>query len=313
MIRAQQLTRRFGALTAVDQVSLHVPQGSVTGFLGPNGAGKTTTMRMLCGVLTPTSGSAWIDGIDVTVSPEKARAKVGYLPESAPVYPEMRVVEYLSFRAGLYRVRGSKQAMEQVLEQCGLLQVRHRIIGQLSKGYRQRVALAAALLHEPVVLILDEPTAGLDPTQIDSMRNLIRNLAEDRAILISTHILSEVEAVCDSIIMIAGGHVLASGTLDDVRGDSGGCCLVETDLETAAALLENLPGIQSIDRMTAESGWYRYKVNVAAGEDPRVIIAETIGKAGGRVRELHAQQRTLDEIFRSVLSTPGAKDREVHS
>ena len=304
MIRAEQLTRRFGALTAVNQVSLDVPRGSVTGFLGPNGAGKTTTMRMLCGVLTPSSGQAWIDGIDVTASPDLARGRVGYLPESAPIYPEMRVEEYLDFRAGLYDVQGRVQAKNRVLEQCGLEQVRRRIIGQLSKGYRQRVALAAALLHDPVVLILDEPTAGLDPTQIDSIRSLIHTLSEDRAILLSTHILPEVEAVCDAIVMIVGGHVLASGTLEEVRGDAANTCRIETDLNSARHQLKGIDGIQSIEQRSLEDGWHEYRILVSPGQDVRTAVAEAIGGAGGRIRELHAEQRALDEVFRSVLTSP---------
>ncbi|MEE2908152.1 MAG: ATP-binding cassette domain-containing protein [Planctomycetota bacterium] len=310
MIRAKQLTRRFGALIAVDRVELHVPRGSVTGFLGPNGAGKTTTMRMLCGVLTPTCGQAWIDGIEITTHPERARARVGYLPESAPIYPEMRVSEYLRFRAGLYRVQSSRKAIDLVIDQCGLTEVRRRIIGQLSKGFRQRVALAAALLHEPVVLILDEPTAGLDPTQIDSMRSLIRSLAQDRAILLSTHILSEVEAVCDSIVMIAGGQILAAGTLDEVRGDGGGCCLVETDLPSAASLLAQQPGILGVELVMEDREWKQYRITCTPEGDLRATIAEVIGKAGGRVRELHAHRRGLDDVFRSVLSTPQVTGEE---
>ena len=222
MIRAEDLTRRFGDLVAVDRANLEVATGSVTGFLGPNGAGKTTTMRMLCGVLTPTSGRAWIDGIDVTSHPERARELVGYLPESAPVYPEMRVDEYLLFRANLYRVSDSRAAIRRVVDQCGLQQVHRRIIGQLSKGYRQRVGLAQALIHDPEVLILDEPTSGLDPNQLVDIRALIRSLGKDRTVVLSTHIMQEVEAMCDRVVLIRLGEIVADAPLADMVNAPGG-------------------------------------------------------------------------------------------
>ena len=302
MIRAEDLTRRFGDLLAVDRVSLEVSKGSVTGFLGPNGAGKTTTMRMLCGVLTLTSGRAWIDGIDVTSHPERARELVGYLPESAPVYPEMRVDEYLLFRANLYRVSDSRAAIRRVVEQCGLQQVHRRIIGQLSKGYRQRVALAAAILHDPMVLILDEPTSGLDPTQIDMIRSLIRTLAEDRSILLSTHILPEVEAVCDSIVMIAGGQILKSGSIEDIRGGAVSCCDLETDLEGAHGLIEAIDGVARVEQRSRDGSWSRLVVEFRTGEDPRSSIVAAIVSGGGHVREMHSRLHGLDEVFRSLLA-----------
>ena len=210
MIRAEDLTRRFGDLLAVDRVSLEVSKGSVTGFLGPNGAGKTTTMRMLCGVLTPTSGRAWIDGIDVTSHPERARELVGYLPESAPVYPEMRVDEYLLFRANLYRVSDSRAAILRVVEQCGLQQVHRRIIGQLSKGYRQRVALAAAILHDPMVLILDEPTNHMDLEGVEALGDALNKF--DGTVLLVSHYRHFVEKVADHILEM---------TSDGIRDFSG--------------------------------------------------------------------------------------------
>ncbi|MBG84151.1 MAG: hypothetical protein CMJ40_06335 [Phycisphaerae bacterium] len=302
MIRAEDLTRRFGDLVAVDRVNLEVAKGSVTGFLGPNGAGKTTTMRMLCGVLTPSSGRAWIHDIDVTAHPEHARAMVGYLPESAPVYPEMRVSEYLRFRAGLYRVPQYRSAIDRAVDQCGLGKVRRRIIGQLSKGYRQRVALAAALLHDPRVLILDEPTSGLDPTQIDMIRSLIRSLSEDRAILLSTHILPEVEAVCDSIVMIAGGQILASGSVEDVRGGAVSCCDLETDLGNAIELIMAIEGVAAVNHRSERDGWEQLVVEFKPGHDPRSSIVSSIVSKGGRVREVHSRLHGLDEVFRSLLS-----------
>jgi ABC-2 type transport system ATP-binding protein len=298
MIKAQQLTRRFGNLVAVDRVDLEVPRGCVTGFLGPNGAGKTTTMRMLCGVLTPNGGSACIDGVDVVQHPERTRVKVGYLPESAPVYPEMRVVEYLRFRAGLYGVSSRHRAIDRVLSQCDLTGVRRRIIGQLSKGFRQRVALAAALLHDPPVLILDEPTAGLDPTQIDSIRRLIRTLASDRAILLSTHILSEVEAICDAIVMVVGGRVLRQGSLESVCG--GMVCRVETDLAGAAKVLAAVPGVDRVTPLQSDPPWQTFELSGAG--DVRLEVIEAVQRSKGRIREIHAHRRALEDVFRTALS-----------
>ena len=302
MIRAEDLTRRFGDLLAVDRVNLEVSKGSVTGFLGPNGAGKTTTMRMLCGVLTPSSGRAWIHDIDVTTHPERARELVGYLPESAPVYPEMRVREYLRFRADLYGVSTPKASIDRVVDQCGLEKVHGRIVGQLSKGYRQRVALAAALLHDPKVLILDEPTSGLDPTQIDMIRSLIRSLARDRAILLSTHILPEVEAVCDSIVMIAGGKILTSGSIEEIRGGAVSCCDLETDLETADQLILAVEGVTRVERRSQEGAWRRLVVEFEPGQDPRSSIVGSIVSKGGQIREMHSRLHGLEEVFRSLLA-----------
>lgn len=306
MIRAEDLTRRFGSLLAVDRANLEVAAGSVTGFLGPNGAGKTTTMRMLCGVLAPSSGRAWIHDIDVTSHPERARSLVGYLPESAPVYPEMRVHEYLRFRAGLYQVRKFRAAINRVIGQCGLEKVHGRIIGQLSKGYRQRVALAAALLHDPRILILDEPTSGLDPTQIDMIRSLIRSLAQDRAILLSTHILPEVEAVCDSIVMIAGGRILKSGSIEEVRGGAVSCCDLETNLENAAQLIGSIDGVAAVEQISQEGKWTRLVIQFKSGHDPRSAMVALVVSRGGEVRELHARLHGLEEVFRSLLANSAA-------
>lgn len=302
MIKAEALTRTFGGITAVDRIDFDVPRGSVTGFLGPNGAGKTTTMRMLCGVMTPTSGGAWVAGVDVVSRPEQVRRKVGYLPESAPVYPEMRVNEYLNFRSRLYSVARPSEAIGRVLEQCGLIEVRRRIIGQLSKGFRQRVALAATLLHDPQVLILDEPTAGLDPTQIDAIRSLIRGLASDRAILLSTHVLSEVEALCDAIVMIAGGQVLSRGAIEDVGRPDVLICQAEVDEPGFEALANGINGTSRIDVLGSDGPWKRCRIWAEPGVDPRSDILETVLTAGGRLRELHAQRPALEDVFRAKLS-----------
>jgi len=219
MIAVEHLTKYYGEYPAVRDVSFEVPRGHVVGFLGPNGAGKSTTMRILAGFLTATSGRASINGFDVFADPIEARRRIGYMPESCPLYPELRVEEHLRFRAGLKGLGWGtrRKRIDYVLERCWLKDVRRQLIGTLSKGYRQRVGLADALLADPPVLILDEPTAGLDPTQIRETRKLIRELGAQHTMLLSTHILSEVEMTCDTVIIIDKGQVAEQGSLAEVR------------------------------------------------------------------------------------------------
>jgi len=219
MIVVEKLTKYYGEYPAVREVSFRVDRGQIVGFLGPNGAGKSTTMRMLAGFLTASSGRASIDGCDVFWNPIEARRRIGYMPESCPLYPEMRVEEYLWFRGGLKGLSRAdrKRRLGFVLERCWLTDVRRQLVGTLSKGYRQRVGLADALIADPPVLILDEPTAGLDPTQIRETRKLIRELGQQHTMLLCTHILSEVEMTCDSVIIIHQGKVAEDGSLAAVR------------------------------------------------------------------------------------------------
>jgi ABC-2 type transport system ATP-binding protein len=219
VIHVSKLTKYYGDYAAVRHVSFDVPKGQVVGFLGPNGAGKTTTMRILAGFLTATSGRATIDGLDVFWRPLEVRRRIGYMPESCPLYPEMRVTEYLLFRAGIKGLHGrhAKRRVAYVIERCWLKDVRRQLIGTLSKGYRQRVGLADALVHNPPVLILDEPTVGLDPAQILETRVLIRELGREHTVLLSTHILSEVENTCEQAIIINRGQLAAAGPLDELR------------------------------------------------------------------------------------------------
>src|SRR5262252_384728 len=232
MIDVQALTKRYPTRLAVDDVTFSVKQGEIVGFLGPNGAGKTTTMRVLTGFLPPTSGSARVAGHDVVTQSSLARAATGYLPESAATYPEMRVSEYLAFRARLEGVPGRevRPRVAEALERCLLNDVAHRKIENLSKGFRQRTALAGALVHRPPVLVLDEPTIGLDPVQIIKIRETIRELGKNRAVLLSTHILPEVEAVCDRVLIIDRGRIVAEGTPSDLRAKLAGTPIVRVSL-----------------------------------------------------------------------------------
>ncbi|HEY8503329.1 MAG TPA: ABC transporter ATP-binding protein [Gemmataceae bacterium] len=242
MIHVERLTKYYGDYAAIKNVSFDVSRGQIVGFLGPNGAGKSTTMRILAGYLTATSGTATIDGKNVFWDPIEARRRIGYMPENCPLYGEMRVAEYLDFRGGLKGLSRPRrrERIDYVTRRCWLTDVRRQLIGTLSKGYRQRVGLADALLADPPVLILDEPTAGLDPAQIRETRGLIRELGEQHTILLSTHILPEVEMTCDSVIIINQGTVAARGTLDEVRRQHGGRSLEEvfvriTGAETVSA------------------------------------------------------------------------------
>ena len=219
MIHVSKLTKFYGDHAAIRNVSFDVARGKVVGFLGPNGAGKTTTMRILAGFLTATSGTATVDGLDVFWKPLEVRRRIGYMPENCPLYPEMRVTEYLRFRAGIKGLHGfdASKRVEHVLNRCWLTDVRRQLVGTLSKGYRQRVGLADTLLTDPPVLILDEPTAGLDPMQIRETRKLIAELGREHTLLLSTHILSEVEMTCEQIIIIDRGEVVAAGELEELK------------------------------------------------------------------------------------------------
>ena len=219
-VRVRGLSKRFGPVTAVESASFSIKRGEIVGMLGHNGAGKTTTMRMICGVLPPTTGQVEVAGFDMIRQRRQAAARIGYLPESSPLYAEMRVREYLKFRARLYSVADAGSAIESAMVRCGLEAASNRLIGQLSRGYRQRVGLAATILHDPDVLVLDEATSGLDPLQVIEVRRLIEELAVERTILISTHVLSEVETICDRIILFARGRVVAQGDLDTLRARS---------------------------------------------------------------------------------------------
>lgn len=304
MISAHRLTKLFGRLLAVDAIDLNVPQGEVIGFLGPNGAGKTTTIRMIAGYLPPTSGCVKVDGLEVQEHWREVRRRIGYLPESAPLYTEMRVEEYLTFRTRLFGLARSrrKQAIDLALSRCSLDDVRKRPIHQLSKGYRQRVGLAAALVHEPPVLILDEPTVGLDPSQIRDVRALIRELASSgkHTVLLSTHILPEVEVTCDRIIMIARGRIRAQGTIDELRQSAAKTSryVIETDSLQVAAAIEKMPGVNSVDTIPVDGKWQRIQVTAkSVATDLREDLAETVRQAGATARELRREAPSLEQLF----------------
>ena len=316
MIQTRDLTKTFGSVIAVDAIDLDVEPGSIVGFLGPNGAGKSTTIRMICGYLTPTRGTVRVGDIDVHASARnslRARRRLGYLPESAPAYSEMQVTEFLHFRGGLYGMSRAdrKSRIGYVLDRCALHDVRRRPIGQLSKGFRQRVGLAAALLHDPELLILDEPTAGLDPVQVGAFRRLLRELSGRRTILLSTHILAEVEQTCDRFIMIAGGRIRRSGRVDALEERAVGPARYRVEVRDTdlVAGLGAVTGVAATAPRSLEDGWV--EVTVTADEDApdlRPALARHLADRPDAFRELHRRRPSLEDLFLATLRTDPGKD-----
>ncbi len=312
MIEVQDLTKQYAGRIAVDRVSFSVAPGEIVGFLGPNGAGKSTTMRILAGYIPPTSGSAAVNGHDVFRESIEVRRSVGYMPEMAPLYTEMKVKEYLRFRAELKGLggRAMRHRVGEVMEMCAVTDVRRRLIGNLSKGYRQRVALADALLHKPPLLILDEPTNGLDPVQIRHVRDLLRNLGSAHTILLSTHILQEVEAVCTRVIMIHQGRIRASDTPANLTRQLRAASLVQVELQGAgdvAGKLESLAGVRKATQDRADGSWQYYSLRVEAKHDIREALMEMATLQNWKVRELHRQLPTLEDVFVELASSEAGK------
>jgi ABC-2 type transport system ATP-binding protein len=305
MIQVQNLTKFYGDYAAVRDVTFSIPRGQIVGFLGPNGAGKTTTMRILAGFLSATSGTASIDGLDVFWNSVAVRRRIGYMPESCPLYGDMRVCEYLSFRAGIKGLGGSQKRarIDYVLKQCWLADVQRQLIGTLSKGYRQRVGLADTLLADPAVLILDEPTAGLDPAQIRETRNLIRELGREHTLILSTHILPEVEMTCNRVIIIHQGRMAASGMLDDLEGEAGTQPVLELKVHGRIdeAPIRESSRVVHVDSELV-SGVTHLRIFTTALEEFLPDLSTIIAARGWTVRELKPRKRTLEELFVRITS-----------
>jgi len=316
MIQVENLTKRYAGVPALNGVSFAVNRGEIVGFLGPNGAGKSTTMRILTGFIPASTGRVQVAGFDVFENSLEVRRHIGYMPENNPLYVDMRVAEYLKFRVKIKGVPRSERRdrLEEVVKQCGLDEVRNRVIGQLSKGFRQRVGLADALLAEPDLLILDEPTIGLDPVQIRQVRQLIKDLGKRHTILISSHILSEVEMTCNRVIILHKGRILASDPPENLVKTlhAGGVISVEVRGPAAeiAAQLRDVVGVAGVTADAGADDFVRVTVEPQAGTDPREGIFKMVAARGWTLRELVRQRTSLEDIFVQVMREEDEAEEE---
>ena len=308
MITVQGLTKRYARTVAVDNVSFEVTKGEIVGFLGPNGAGKTTTMRVLTCFLPPTGGTATVAGYDVLEQPMEVKRRIGYLPESPPLYLEMEVIEYLTFVGQLKQLRGQelKKRVDYVIERCSVGDVRTRLIGKLSRGYRQRVGLAQAIIHNPDVLILDEPTAGLDPKQINETHELIQSLAGDHTIILSTHILAEVEQTCKKVIIINKGKVVAIDSVHNLQNRARGAESVRVEVEwrdgaldstRVLQRLEQVPGVSRVVQKETHEQRGVFEVESLKDRFIRADLARAVVESGWNLNELRPEAMSLEEVF----------------
>ena len=309
MITVKELTKRYGAHTAVDALSFTVDKGQIYGLLGPNGAGKSTTMNIITGYISATDGTAEIDGCDIFDSPAEARAKIGYLPEQPPLYTDMTPREYLAFAAelkGLPREQ-RKAAVEQCMERTNIADVADRLIRNLSKGYRQRVGIAAALLGTPKVIILDEPTVGLDPAQMIEIRSLIRDLGKTHTVILSSHILSEVQSVCDRVLIIAHGRLVAQGTPEELaaRLTAKGTitATAQGSREEILAAAGTVPGLTNLTVTKEKDGEVSFTAVSTEGTDLRGALSQALAGAGCPVLDLRAETMSLEDVFLQLTET----------
>jgi ABC-2 type transport system ATP-binding protein len=315
------LTKVYGQTLAVDHISFEVSKGQIVGFLGPNGAGKSTTLKMLTCYLPPTSGGATVNGFDIFHQSEQVRENLGYLPENVPLYGEMKVCEYLDYRGRLRKMNRAdrRKRIDYVLDRCWLTPVRSKTISHLSKGYRQRVGLADSLLHNPAVLIMDEPTVGLDPAQIRETRKLIKDLGGHHTVILSTHILPEVEATCDRAIVISGGRIVAQGSPEELRASRRltARVLVEcrgprSEVEAALARVSGVAEVELLDGDGPESKFITAALRAKDGYDVREEAARTVIQHGWPLREIRLEHATLEEFFVQVTANQAiAREKEV--
>lgn len=307
MIKVSNLSKKYVGKPAVDNISFNVESGEIVGFLGPNGAGKTTTIRMLTGYIPPTSGTALIGGYDIFLNSLIAKQKIGYMPENVPLYDDMRVREYLLFRAELKGLRGQdvRKHMNEALELCSIKDIKSQMISSLSKGFRQRVGLADALINKPPLLILDEPTNGLDPSQIRSFRELIKELAENHTILISTHILSEVELTCDRVLIINKGKMIGNNTPLELSEKIKSSTTISLELKSQdhdiRDTISNISGIKKVTLEKQEDDWKFFRIRVDYGNDLREEIMNLGNKRNWLIREIHYQRSTLEDAYIEMI------------
>jgi len=303
MIQVDRLVKTFGSVAAVDNISFTVEKGEIVGFLGPNGAGKTTTMRILTCFIPASSGMASVAGHDVMKQSVAVRRRVGYLPESVPMYPEMRVREYIDFRAKLKGVprKDRPVKVDEVMVRCRISDVQRKLIGTLSKGYRQRVGLAEALVHDPDILILDEPTVGLDPIQIRETRKLIKELGDKHTILLSTHILPEVEMICERVIIIAQGRIALSDTMKNLQAGAVISLEVRGPVQKVRAAIEVVEGVAKVDAREVQDGIAAFDIRTHNDKDLREAISQRVAQNGWTIRQLDLRRRTLEDLFAGAV------------
>jgi ABC-2 type transport system ATP-binding protein len=307
MIEVRHLTKEYGPVLAVNNITFQVEKGEIVGFLGLNGAGKTTTLRILTTYLPATSGVAKVASHDVMTESMAVRQNIGYLPENVPLYPEMRVEEYLDYRAKLKNVDRAirRNRIDGALERCRIREVRRRLVGTLSKGYRQRVGLADTLVHDPPILILDEPTAGLDPLQRNETLHTIKALAEQHTVILSTHILSEVEQTCERVIIIKSGRLGLDRKLSDLEFSEQTIVIAEIQgpEEAVSAAMRGLEGVAALSSRPGSDGYMTYEIRTSARADPRAAVFAAVAKNGWTLRRLDVRKRKLDDYFLNLVRT----------
>ena len=298
-IEAKGVSKYYGKQKALDNVSFKISSGEIVGFLGPNGAGKSTMMKIITGYFPPNEGEIDVIGVDAVENTLEVRKKVGYLPEHNPLYPEMYVTEYLKFVAGIYKVKNRKERVEEIIKMVGLSPERHKKIQELSKGYKQRVGLAQALIHDPDVLVLDEPTSGLDPNQLVEIRKLIRDIGKEKTVMLSTHIMQEVEAICDRVIIINEGRIVADAPVSEMKnmGNAEGYSL---EIEVNEAISEELLSvINGVDKVISNSG-LNYSIEISSAKDIRAEISKAISDDGKAVLSMVRKEKSMEDVFKEL-------------
>ena len=318
MIEVSHVSRNFGTFRAVNDVSFSIPTGQIVGLLGPNGAGKTTTMRMITGFLSPSEGKILIDGIDVSENPVETKKKIGYMPESAPLYGEMIVEDYLKYVAQIHG-ENPEERIPQLCQECGLKEIMDKNISELSRGNRQRVALAHALMANPEILILDEPTSGLDPNQVEDVRNIIREIGKTRTVIVSTHILSEVETICSRAIIISGGKLVADSPIDELKQRFGNelaikILVANTKFDSLSAAIKAIPEVQDVtlckNQEAENAGNIEVLISVKGQSELRPQIAKVVVQNNWDLLELSVQKNTLEDVFHVLTSTENSEENK---
>jgi ABC-2 type transport system ATP-binding protein len=319
-IAVRNLTKLYGAEKAVNDISFDVKTGEILGFLGPNGAGKTTTMKIITCYMPPTSGMVEVEGLNIAEHSFEVRKKIGYLPEMNPLYLDMNVVEYLEYSARLHGLSNEllRSRLKEMIDVCGIAEVRHKDIGELSKGFRQRVGLAQAMIHDPEVLILDEPTSGLDPNQIVEIRNLIRQLGRAKTVVLSTHILSEVQATCDRVIIINEGTIVADGTLEQLQQDFRGSEKISLELKASTTnamtaiypKLKEVLHVESVEYGGQEGDVHKFSILTEKGSDVREDIFRRAVSEGWVLMEMSRKATSLEEVFHKLTTAEITSDKQ---